>query len=374
MSSFVAPTNVAIPAARSAVAEERLWLHSKRWDLTFLVGSAFLGAIPLLMLHAFSVPVSAINLLVSGIVGGPHLYSTFGYTLADRSYRKRYGLILLPILFIPVGVIYLALNNLNLLITVFFFWASVHVLHQIAYINDAYRFKDPRPRTIWNRAIDYGVIFSALYAASSNRLVTGGFVVGGGTNPREILLPEFAKGAMWIPTLATAGFLVMLTLYVVKTVREHREGRLNLPSVAIIGTSTAMSLAIPQFPNIDIAFQGYNTWHSFQYLALVWYINKLRLERGEIRGPVMKAVSGPGNTWKFYGLFLGATAIAFSMSLVLQHGFGWPRDAAYYGVVLGTLLVHYYLDGLNFFSWGRLIGAEPGSGELAAMASRADAA
>ena len=374
MSSFVAPTNIAIPAARSAVSEERLWLHSKRWDLTFLVGSAVLGAIPLLLLHAFSVPVSAINLLVSGIVGGPHLYSTFGYTLADRSYRKRYGLILLPILFIPVGVVYLALNNLNLLITVFFFWASVHVLHQIAYINDAYRFKDPRPRTIWNRAIDYGVIFSALYAASSTRLVTGGFVVGGGTNPREILLPEFAKGAMWIPTLATAGFLVMLTMYVVKTVREHREGRLNLPSVAIIGTSTAMSLAIPQFPNIDIAFQGYNTWHSFQYLALVWYINKLRLERGEIHGPVMRAVSGPGNTWKFYGLFLGATAIAFSLSLVLQHGFGWPRDAAYYGVVLGTLLVHYYLDGLNFFSWGRLIGGEPGSGELAAMASRADAA
>ncbi len=112
MSSFVAPTNVAIPAARTAVSHERLWLHSKRWDLTFLVGSAILGAIPLLMLHAFNVPVSAINLLVSGIVGGPHLYSTFGYTLADRSYRKRYGLILLPILFIPVCVIYLALNIL----------------------------------------------------------------------------------------------------------------------------------------------------------------------------------------------------------------------------------------------------------------------
>ncbi len=374
MSTFVAPRDVAIPVERTVVSGERLWLHSKRWDLTFLVGSAVLGAIPLLMLHVFNVPVSAINLIVSGIVGGPHLYSTFGYTLADRSYRKRYGLILLPILFIPVGVIYLALNNLNLLITVFFFWASVHVLHQIAYINDAYRFKDPRPRTLWNRAIDYGVIFSALYAASSSRLVTGGFVVGGGTNPREIMIPEFAKGAMWIPTLATAGFLILLALYVAKTVREHKEGRLNLPSVAIIGTSVVMSLAIPQFPNIDIAFQGYNTWHSFQYLALVWYINKLRLERGEIHGPVMRAVSGPANTWKFYGLFLGATAIAFGTSLVLQYGFGWPRDAAYYGVVLGTLLVHYYLDGLNFFSWGRLIGGEPGSSELAAMARQKDAA
>jgi hypothetical protein len=369
MSTMVAPaTRVAVPTLVSTISTDRLWLHSRRWDLTFLIGSAALGAIPLLLLHVFSVPVSVINLIVSGIIGGPHLYSTFGYTLADRSYRERYGWVLLPVLFIPVVVVYLALNNLNLLITMFFFWASVHVLHQIAYINDAYRFKDPRPRTQWNRLIDYGVIFSALYASSASRLVNGGFMVGGGTSPREILLPAFVRGATWIPALAITGFVVLLALYVAKTAREAREGRLNLPSAVIISVSIVMSLAIPRFPNIDIAFQGYNTWHSFQYLALVWYINKLRKERGEIHGPIMRAISGPGNTWKFYGLFLLATGIAFSLVLVLQYGFGWPRDAAYYGVVLGTLLVHYYLDGLNFFSWGRLLDAEPGAGELAGMA------
>lgn len=368
MSSLVAR------AARShSIPTARLWLHNQRWDLTFLIGSAVLGAIPLLLLHVFDVSVGAINLLISGIIGGPHLYSTFSYTLADRSYRRRYGWVLLPVLFIPVVVVWLALNNLNLLITMFFFWASVHVLHQIAYINDAYRFKDPRPRSHWNRLIDYGVIFSALYAASSSRIVSGGFVVGGGTAPREILLPAFIKDAQWIPALAVAAFVVLLVLYLTKTLREHREGRLNPPSVAIIGTSIVMSLAIPQFPNIDIAFQGYNTWHSFQYLALVWYINKLRKERGEIHGPVMRAISGPGNTWKFYGLFLAATGLAFTLTLVLERGFGWPRDAAYYGVVLGTLLVHYYLDGLNFFSWGRLLDAEPAAGELARM-SRAPVA
>ena len=218
-----------------------------------------------------------------------------------------------------------------------------------------------------NRLIDYGVIFSALYASSASRLVNGGFVVGGGTSPREILLPAFVKGAQWIPALAIAVFVTLLVLFVAKTLRESREGRLNLPSLAIISVSIVMSLAIPRFPNIDIAFQGYNTWHSFQYLALVWYINKLRKERGEIHGPVMRAISGPGNTWKFYGLFLAATAVAFSLTLVLQLGFGWPRDAAYYGVVLGTLLVHYYLDGLNFFSWGRVLDAEPAAGDLARM-------
>ncbi len=345
------------------VPTDRLWLVSKKWDLTFLIGSALLAAIPLSMLYVFHVSTTAINLLVAGLVGGPHLYSTFGYTLADREYRKQHGWILLPCVLIPVTVVWLALHNLVLLMTIFFFWASVHVLHQIAYITDVYRFKDPRQRSIWNRAIDYGLIFSGLYVTATPRLVHGEFVVGGGTSPRSLLLPAFAKNAEWIPMLVTAMFVVFLVAYVVKTVKESREGRLNLPSVAIISVTTVMSLIIPTFKNIDIAFQGYNTWHSFQYLALVWYINKLRLEHAEIHGPVMRSVIAPQSAYKFYGLFLGATVVAFGTSLVLQYGFGWPRDAAYYSVVLGTLLVHYYLDGMNFTRPG-LVLREPTAAEL----------
>jgi len=347
----------------TTVSTDRLWLVSKKWDLTFLVGSALLAAVPLSMLYVFHFPTTAINLLVAGIVGGPHLYSTFGYTLADGAYRKRFGWILLPCVLIPIAVVWLALHNLVLLLTIFFFWASIHVLHQIAYITDVYRFKDPRPRSIWNRAVDYGLIFSGLYVNSTGRLVHGQFVVGGGTNPRSLLLPDFAKGAEWIPVLVTSAFCTFLALYILKTVKEAREGRLNLPSVTIISVTTVMSLIIPTFKNIDIAFQGYNTWHSFQYLALVWYINKLRLEHGEIRGTVMRAVITPQSPWRFYGLFLGATVLAFGASLVLQYGFGWPRDAAYYSVVLGTLLVHYYLDGMNFFRVGLLL-REPTTAEL----------
>lgn len=350
-------------SAASSVPTSSLWLVSKKYDLTFLIGSAVLAAIPLTMLYGFQMSTTAINLLVAGLVGGPHLYSTFGYTLIDRQYRRNMGWKLLPCVLIPAGVVWLALNNLVLLMTIFFFWASIHVLHQIAYITDAYRFKDPRPRSLFNRAIDYGLIFSGLYVFSSGRLVRGEFVVGGGTSPRKLLLPPFAENNEMIPVLVTAVFLFFLAAYIVKTVREARQGRLNVPSVAIITVTTAMNLIIPLFKNIDIAFQGYNTWHSFQYLALVWYINKLRLDHGEITGPVMRTVAGAQSPWKFYGLFLLATVIAFGTSLVLQFGFGWPRDAAYYSVVLGTLLVHYYLDAINFTRWG-LVLREPSAAEL----------
>jgi hypothetical protein len=350
-------------SSASTVPTDRLWLVSRKYDLTFLIGSAVLAAIPLTMLYGFNVSTTAINLLVAGLVGGPHLYSTFGYTLADGAYRKRYGWRLLPVILIPMGVVWLALNNLVLLMTIFFFWASIHVLHQIAYITDAYRFKDPRPRSLFNRAVDYGLIFTGLYVNSSGRLVRGEFVVGGGTSPRKLLMPAFAENNEMIPVAVTAMFFVFLILYIVKTAKEVREGRLNIPSVVLITVTTVTSLIIPLFKNIDIAFQGYNTWHSFQYLALVWYINKLRLEHGEITGPVMRAVAGAQSPAKFYGLFFLATVIAFGTSLVLQFGFGWPRDAAYYSVVLGTLLVHYYLDAINFTRWG-LVLREPSAAEL----------
>jgi len=191
-------------SSASTVPTDRLWLVSRKYDLTFLIGSAVLAAIPLTMLYGFNVSTTAINLLVAGLVGGPHLYSTFGYTLADGAYRKRYGWRLLPVILIPIAVVWLALNNLVLLMTIFFFWASIHVLHQIAYITDAYRFKDPRPRSLFNRAIDYGLIFTGLYVNSSGRLVRGEFVVGGGTSPRKLLMPAFAENNEMIPVAVTA--------------------------------------------------------------------------------------------------------------------------------------------------------------------------
>jgi hypothetical protein len=361
--------------AQAAIAPsfESPWLYHKRWDLTFIIGSAALGAIPLILLYGFHVSTTAINLLVAGLVGGPHLYSTFGYTLVEGAYRKRQGWLLLPCAIIPAFVAWLAHFNLNLLITIFFFWASVHVLHQIAYLSDCYRHKDPQPKPLSSRIIDYGVIFTGLYVTATPRLLNGEFIVGGGTNPKRLLIPEFVMGQQWISALIALTFATFLVLYVRKSIREHKEGRLNIPSVTLIGVTTVMSLIIPTFKNIDIAFQGYNTWHSFQYLALVWYINKLRLEHGEITNGVMKKVSGRGNALRFYGLFLLATVFAFGITLALQYGLGWGRDQAYYSVVLGTLLVHYYLDSFNFMRWTMVV-REPTPGELARMSTAAAAA
>jgi hypothetical protein len=343
-----------------ALRAPNLWLRDPRWDLTFLIGSAVLAAVPLSLFYIFGVSTTVINFLVAGLIGGPHLYSTYGFTVVEPGFRRTYGWLLLPCILLPLGVGWLAANNMTLLLTIFFFWASVHVLHQIAYITDAYRHKDPRPRSAWNRAIDYGLIFTGLYPLASAKLIRGEFVVGG---DRPLLVPEFARKE-WIPYAVIALFLTFLVLYVVKTIREHREGRLNLPSVVLISVTTAVSLAIPTFSNLDVSFQGYNTWHSFQYLALVWYINSLRKENGEITNRWVSAVSGAGRHWAFYGMNLALTGAAFALIMLLYHVLGLDWAQSYYSVVLGSLLVHYYLDHFNFFRFGAVV-REPSPAALA---------
>src|SRR3990172_9175490 len=134
-----------------------LWLKDRRWDLTFISLSILLVATPyliylaMLQLPRLIGPLAAaagttpddlsrngVNLLVALLVGGPHMYSTFTRTALDTDFSKRNRGFLLSSLFIPVIVVLLAVVNLSLLLTVFFFWASIHVLHQIIYITDLY--------------------------------------------------------------------------------------------------------------------------------------------------------------------------------------------------------------------------------------------
>src|SRR3712207_9420568 len=92
-------------------------------------------------------------------------------------------------------------------------------------------------------------------------------------------------------------------------------------SVLLIGLTIAIGFTLPLFPNLDVAFQGFNMWHSFQYLALIWYLNLMRKERGEIDNHFVAEANGPDRPLRFYGLNLGLTLAAGLLVLVI-HGVG----------------------------------------------------
>ena len=113
---------------------------------------------------------------------------------------------------------------------------------------------------------------------------------------------------------------------------------------------------LPLFPNIDVAFQGFNCWHSLQYLGLIWFLNSMRKERGEIDNHFVAEMNGPDRPLNFYLLSVGLTIIAGALVLLIHGVAGVDLQKAYYIVILSTLLQHYYLDHLQFTKLGDMVG------------------
>jgi hypothetical protein len=289
---------------------------------------------------------NTVNGIIAFGIGGPHMYATYSRTFLEPTFRKRYWTIVPMAVIIPALVIYTAAYHFVYLLTFFFLWASIHVLHQIIYLVDCYRHKDAASQTKWSRIIDYGVVLTALYPMAMYRFVNGTFKVGQVT----LFFPDFLKvEATWM--FATALFALTLSLYIIKTIREFRIGIGNIPKTILISVTVLATFFTPFFPELDVAFQGLNTWHSFQYLGLTWLINRYRYERGEITTPSMRKLAEPGKWYKYYGFVVLASfsAITLIALLIATHNIhGLSFDQAYYMVILCFLLTHYYHDHILF--------------------------
>jgi hypothetical protein len=339
----------------------RLWLISPFYDLTFIIFSAALLVFPHLSYALFGSNI-VVDLIVTMLIGGPHLFATYTMTVMEPDFRARYPRYARGALLLPVLIVTLAAVNLTLLVTVFFFWASVHVIHQAAFVADAYRMKDPRGWRWSSRIVDYGLLFTCMYPIATGKLMRGEFRTGG----RRLLFPDFMKLDI-VPDLLWAVFLGFLVAFVVQTVRDWRTGRFHGPKTLHMSLATALFLLTPLLPNLDVAFQGLNTWHSFQYLALVLYLNRLRESRGLIGSAVVRQVSRRG--LRLYGLCLafslGAGMVFLAvLALVSRLGVFGVGDSmsalligtvtreqyyfSFYSVILSFLLIHYYFDHFLF--------------------------
>lgn len=350
---------------------EGKWLYTRRWDLVFISFSVVLVTLPYLswllvrdVLHIESdVGRQGVNLAVAVLIGGPHMYATFTRTAFDRDYRKNHRLILSSSLVIPVVVVALALSNLPLLLTIFFFWASLHVLHQIVYVVESYNEKaktapNATSLTPLSKAIDFAVVLTALYPLAAYRIaITQDFTVG--QTALNDIIPDIFEQP-WLAILAFLVFGVSLVAFIIKTVIEYRNGISHVPKIVFIAVTVVASFIVPSLGNLDTAFQGMNVWHSFQYLALTWYANRLREARGELEEqPVLKSISEEGHARQYYGFNLLMTfgaGILITISFVVLYfilGGKWADpsyafETSYYIGVLSVLWIHYYHDHFLF--------------------------
>ncbi|MFQ5989725.1 MAG: hypothetical protein ACE5K9_07405 [Candidatus Methylomirabilales bacterium] len=347
---------------------QSLWLRDRTWDLTFISLSAALVAFPIvtyLLANQFSPYINQflralgssfvwdddasrnmVNGLIALFIGGPHMYATFTRTAFEKEFTRKHKLIMGLSLLIPVGVVYFGVTNFQFLLTFFFFWASIHILHQIVFIMECYDKKSGRSLTPRARMIDYAVVFSSLSPIATYKFVHGDFTIGSNV----IFFPEFLK----VPAvfyLATGVFAVSFILFTAKTIEEIRGGYAHYPKILLMYLTIGVSFFIPAFRNLDVAFQGFNTWHSFQYLGLTYYINRIRHEKHEISNQFIDKISQAGKTWQYYLLNVGFTVGAIGVIVVLltfRSTLGLSFDQCYYIVVLSFLLIHYLHDHVLF--------------------------
>lgn len=365
-----------VPATKS---KSSFWLRDRKWDLLFITFSVIVVPLPYLF-YLFGrdmlgvdddVARNVVNGFVAVAIGGPHMMSTFLRTGLDNTFSKRYPMLIRSSIIIPIIVIALAFLNLTLLLTVFFFWASIHVLHQVTYIVELYNHKESKyvrqsAVSLPARLIDYGVILTCLFPIAAYKISLGTFEIG--SNDLGEAIPNFFEQP-WFFVAMSAIFFVALGAYVVKTFNEYRQGIINWPKTAFITITVIVAFFTPLLPNLDTAFQGLNTWHSFQYLAITFYIIKIRQEYGQLDSESPLVARFSRQTKDSRGLYMLSTILlggslvifilVYAITGVVSPGID-PNahfDTAYYTAILSFLWIHYYHDHFLFTDFESLDGA-----------------
>ncbi len=361
-----------------------LWLRNRRWDLFFITLSVVVVPLPYLMYLLGvrfglddDISRNLVNTFVAVAIGGPHMMSTFLRTGLDERFKERYPTLIRSSIIIPVIVISLAFLNLSLMLTFFFFWASLHVLHQVTYIVELYNHKEANyvRRSALNpvsRLIDYAIVLTSLFPIAMWKISQGTFEIG--QNDLGEAIPELFQQPdnPWFFLVVSAIFGSALLAYIIKTFYEYHHGILNMPKFVFVTLTVIVAFFTPLLPNLDTAFQGLNTWHSFQYLAITFYIIKIRQIAGELdeNAPLVARFSRRTQDaralYGFSAFLLLGSAVIFLLVYVLA-GIVKPGidgnghfDIAYYTAILSFLWIHYYHDHFLFTDFEALDGAHAG--------------
>lgn len=380
-----------LPGASQQVddsSKQSLWLRNRRWDLMYITFSVIVVPLPYIV-YLFGVQFgladdvsrNLVNGFVAIAIGGPHMMSTFLRTGLDDDFKQRYPMLIRSSIIIPIVVVSMAFLNLTLLLTVFFFWASLHVLHQVTYIVELYNHKEHnfvRRSTVslQSRMIDYAVVLTCLFPMAAFKISQGSFDVG--VNDLTSVIPDFFEQT-WLFVTMSGVFAVALAAYVAKSYLEYRDGILNVPKTVFIAFTVIIAFTMPALPNLDTAFQGLNTWHSFQYLAITFYIIKVKQDMGALDSSAPLVSRYSRATKDARGLYLLSTimlvgsAVIFLVVFAMAHIItpsaalgiaddptklaNWRFDVAYYTSILSFLWIHYYHDHFLFTDFEALDGA-----------------
>ena len=136
------------------------------------------------------------------------------------------------------------------------------------------------------------------------------------TGGRQLLFPGVLRNEAfaWAALLA---FALCAAACLIKCSYEVAQRRLNVPKTLHMTLSAGLFFITPALENLDVAFQGLNTWPSFQYKA-----------HGMIGSATVARFAARG--WGLYAVGIGLTAARGVLYLALRALLllvdAWPGD------------------------------------------------
>ena len=116
--------------------------------------------------------------------------------------------------------------------------------------------------------------------------------------------------------------------YLIKCVYEVAQRRIKVPKILHMTLAASLCFITPALENLDVAFQGLNTWHSFQYLAVVIVLNRCRQAHCMIGSAPGARFAARG--WGLYAVGIGLTVACGVLYLALRGLLllvdAWPGD------------------------------------------------
>ncbi|MBI2371570.1 MAG: heavy metal translocating P-type ATPase [Deltaproteobacteria bacterium] len=322
------------------------WVRSPAYDGGLIIGSASITLL-IIALYASLGPETnlrklgvnqALNLMVPLLLGGPHIFFSATRTLLDREFRRQYpALIRLIPHAIALMSIALALSDPNLLMNIVFFSALLHGLTQLGHLVVRYRLnagEHGRTGTVIDvLTITLGPLFIVSYSLH-HRV----FTLSGETITRSLT-------PLWLVYLIGMAAAGAALAFVVRGLRAYAAGQLNPAKTLLVVVTLPTWWVLMAVDNLDVTFQSYNAWHSLQYMALTWAVNASRLERGQLRSPLVARLAQPGHLHVLYG---SALLFALTIGLLVLALSGFASDLTrapwYFIIAISILLIHHAFD------------------------------
>ena len=322
---------------RSAASGSR-WIHSTAGDLLLIIGGPLLLA-PLLWLQRWNLSDVTLPALILAFAGLGHHAAGYLRCYGDRELFSRYRrrLVLVPLLLLPLCVLFAVRDLVGVQLIVLGWWVW-HVASQTSFLAGVYGARagtTDRLTRLLERGMCLGWYVTAVLASPDRLGEFLGRVFRAGLSPSTAVPLDGLRWAGWLFTLA-------VTLWAVgRLVSSGLGGRpVSLQRLGLLVLSIGFFwYCLVGVQDLVVGLAMYELFHALQYLVMA-----RGMHRGAGRMSVLVFRRGVGPVAILVLLVLAYGALGFAADRATDE----TLKAVLLGVIAASMLLHFYLDG---FIW-----------------------